>query len=345
MEVQSIYIQGHIFESLVKYILKVPFLVISTVSHDIDYFIGELSNECIPRKGCITIEDCITDEVLDLFDNECTYSFGGSKFYFLRRKDVLPTFEDISIVIQGMDSCDTLYSFCIGFLYGKLVASTWNIHQNINEVTQHIEKYKIYNNGNIFYHVLTVLLGINRVQTKMMIKLRCDEVYTNLIPIIETMIGNPDKIITTNIFIRSVDVFPYHCSDHIIAGSTENLRKMFLGAEHLVHNKVPKYPLKYFKNPFWVPEQILTMGFLINHYPLYSLKKENCYDIMNLHFKSVDILSLSPEVIIYQDWWMDNDIWTPHKVRVTSTNLSQHIRKLLDKQSYNRISNMKIFFV
>lgn len=335
---QSVYIDNDFFNDTRTFISKIPFVDIVPSEKPIDYYIGQLSptQNCLPRKGFITTK---VPQINLLFEQECVYTFKNQTYFFMRRKKSLPLFTDVSFLIQGMDTSDTLSAMCVAFLYGCIVPSTWNVYNSFDIVEKHVKKYEIYNNQNIFYQIHTVLQGLKNVKTKKVIKLRCDEVYTNLLPIFDSMIDEPNKIITTNIFIRNVFEFPYHCSDHIFGGSVEMIQKLFVGAEHLIHIKVPYKPMLCFKHKFWVPEQILCIGFLISYYPLYALCQENCHVIMNRHFKSVNLLSLSPEIVAYTRWAMnDRKKWTGKKERVTNKELSNHVKTLIDKHSYQFVN-------
>jgi hypothetical protein len=248
-------------------------------------------------------------------------------------------FKDTSLVVQGVDTELTPKTLCVYFLFGQIIASTWNMLGNFSEVVQHVTTNGIYNNQNVFYHIQTVLHGLRKVTTLRAIKLRSDELYLDLVPIVEKMRQFPDKLVTTNIFLRKVWDFPYHCSDHIFAGQTKNILRMFLASEQLIHNRMTWQSLKIFTQPFWVPEQILSIGYMLNFYPLYALTREACPFLMNHHFTSVPVYELMPYHIVFTNWIVTNEQVYGKKVVVDEYSLQNHLCKICDLDSYEDLWN------
>lgn len=112
----------------------------------------------------------------------------------------------------------------------KLIADIRRIigDRNIDLVTDDITNYNdYYNNANVAYQSATSLNGLKKVDTEYVIKLRCDEYYTDLSEFIDLMKSAPEKL-TTNNFLFAPDYHEqFHLSDHVIGGYTHNILGMF----------------------------------------------------------------------------------------------------------------------
>lgn len=294
-----------------------------------DYYFGDDLDEAKEAKiGIIT-----TKYNLDIngFRAEATYL----EYTFLRRINAKPMFPEVTFIIQGLDTDTTFASCAVVFIYGYLNISTWKIYGNLKEITDHVQRHSLYNNQNVFFQIHSVILGLQRVTTSKVIKLRADEIFLNFIPFVMKMYTSPNKLITTNIFIRPLKYFPYHCSDHIIGGSTKKIKEMFTNANLLIHNREDTKLPKLFNFHCWVPEQILTVGYLSSIYSLYYILEYNSAHLMNLHFDSIDLHSLCPEQIVYTKWDNDkNGVLRSEKTIVNSNNLHEHQNRIIDLHSY-----------
>jgi hypothetical protein len=115
--------------------------------------------------------------------------------------------------------------------------------------------------------VNSTLEGLKKSNTKYSIKVRADEYYENWGPFIDKMTNEPTKILTNNVFFRKVERYPFHISDHIIGGLTENLLTMFRNTKRSLQlKKIPPHVTK------GIPEQWLTIGFLLSKYSEDQLK-------------------------------------------------------------------------
>ncbi|MFS1491656.1 WavE lipopolysaccharide synthesis family protein [Vibrio splendidus] len=93
---------------------------------------------------------------------------------------------------------------------------------------------KIHNSQNIYLHCLCVLSGLQHVNTKYVIKLRTDELYTTIKNALEWFSEN--KILTCNVFTRNVSYAPFHISDHIMIADVEVLKKTFQYLKNYLEN-------------------------------------------------------------------------------------------------------------
>lgn len=86
----------------------------------------------------------------------------------------------------------------------------------------------VYNYGNSFYQFYTCHEGMKLVDTKYTIKVRTDELYTDVLPLIKKVKeAQPTTLVTTNTFFRKLNKFPWHPSDHVVCGTTQNLAGIF----------------------------------------------------------------------------------------------------------------------
>lgn len=334
---QLVIIEDHEVRDIFK---NVPFMEIgneNTIKSP-DYYFGENMEEAAEaQKGVIT---SYINPVISGFRIEAELYY-DKKYTFLRRNNAVPMFSDITFVIQGVDVHTTFISSALAFLYGYLIISTWNTYGNLKQISKHINQCQLYNNQNIFLQIHSTLLGLQRVTTKNVIKMRADEVFLNLIPFILKMYDSPHKIITTNIFIRKTAHFPYHCSDYILGGSKNNIEDMFKNANLLIHNREHTKLPKLFNFHCWVPEQILTVGYLLSHYPLYYILEYDCATLMNLHFDSIDLHSLNLFQVVFTKWDYDeNGVLGSKKVIITPLNFHEHQNYIIDSYSYKSLLNL-----
>jgi hypothetical protein len=284
----------------------------------------------LPKIGMVVKGNSIPLSLKD-FKIELTYKYNNDTYFFIRRKDIAPLYDDLSIVIQGMPIDSTIDLLCILFMYGRLILSTWDKY-DFPTVKANVEEQKIFNNQNIYYQVYTTIRGLYEVKTKYVLKVRSDEIYSDLKDLIDEIFINPDKIITTNIFIRRVNHFPYHCSDHLLGGLTKNLIKMFNGAELLINNNTVK--TKPFEKIIWVPEQVLTFGYFINLYPFKTIIPERCPYLMNKHFKSVHLQKFKKFKVMYSRHSYRGFC---RKIEVNNLNFHVHRKTIIDLDSFENL--------
>ncbi len=145
---------------------------------------------------------------------------------------------DFTIVIQGPQTADSI-SAGNAHRYleiADVVVSCWDGDDvsgfdglPVKIVSQPLPKAsKAVNAQNIYYQCVSTLHGIRAATTPYAIKVRADEAYTDLTPIIHEVISNPERIVTNNIYARRDREWKFHPSDHVIAGKTSNMEGTFL---------------------------------------------------------------------------------------------------------------------
>lgn len=202
--------------------------------------------------------------------------------------------EDVTIVIQGRISEDCFQFYSEQYSDIKIIFSTWNNHKldtkkfsdNHILVTQNLPQIR--GPQNQYLQILSSSTGINLVDTKYVIKLRGDEYFSNLEYILDEVKKTPNKLHTSPIWFRHWSFREYHASDHIIAGTKENMKLMFDTAKYNFNNSIIKH---------WEPEIMLTRSYIM-------AKEGDRYDtvdgriLMKDNFSIFKIKPLEPYKII-----------------------------------------------
>lgn len=169
---------------------------------------------------------------------------------------------DLTIVIQGRLSNESLEFYLKNYKNFPVIISTYfglkkykgKLPSNF-KLIQIDEPYSE-NESNLVYQIETTFAGLKEVKTKYCIKIRGDEYYSNIEDIYNLILKNENKIFTSPIAFRKPHEYSFHISDHLIAGKTENLIKMF--------------SFEKFKSN--IPEQNLAINYLEKTLPDYENK-------------------------------------------------------------------------
>ena len=235
--------------------------------------------------------------------------------YLLRMERYIET---VSIIIQGKlnkRSIDTIPEY---LKYGEVIISCWD-NDDLSMLDKYKDKVKIiinkYSNAKTkqkktgsqapwIFQNLTTLNGLNAASGYLCIKLRSDESYPILDPLINKFKNNRDtkdpstnlykdyKIITSNIYFRHDRENKFHPSDHIIAGTKSRMLESFELSNSYCYKPHTKFP-----------EQLIAHA-IINSYfdPVNKrrdrVKNENSKELMKKHFDIIRIKDLP------------NHIWT-----------------------------------
>lgn len=205
--------------------------------------------------------------------------------------------KDITFVIQGkMTDKDILLRNIRNLCkWGKVVLCVWGVTPTLDEqkILEYIRLNRINNEQNVYLQVYTTLSGLTSVDTPFAIKVRADEYYSNFGPFIEEMESHLDKIVTTNVFFRKTRSHKYHISDHIIGGLTDNVTKMFTNCKRLLGSKRTPQNVTSF-----IPEQWLTVGYLLSYYTEDSLKSDPKEKMIS-HFRIVPLEKFEDFIVVY----------------------------------------------
>ncbi len=149
-----------------------------------------------------------------------------------------------TLLIRGKINHNNLHKYLLNYYDNKIIISTWINEFWINSFNLHFLNQKkhglilnmindddIFNYyQNLYYQVKTVYTALNSITSKYVIILRGDEYYSNLKYIYEEIKNNPKFLYCSPIFFRPEKYIKYHCSDHIIAGTTENVKLMYVNS-------------------------------------------------------------------------------------------------------------------
>ncbi len=222
---------------------------------------------------------------------------------------------DFTILIQGKLNRISVDNIPTYMQYGNVIVSCYNDdydidHENFEIVRSKDDAYNFFNTENIYRQSLTTLAGLKKTKTTHTIKVRSDEKYTNLQPIIDKINDNPNKFITNNIWFTDIETEPFHPSDHLICAKTESLIKTF-SLVILLCEQYKGFPECHLPgslfNLFWLNhisvETMIFLSFIYSHeyhLNLPTKNKEDIRQIMNKYCDLVDIEDLGPYIFTQQ---------------------------------------------
>jgi hypothetical protein len=206
---------------------------------------------------------------------------------------------DLTIVIQGRCEDDKLQMWLSNYSDWNVIISTWYdyvipfevplnwkvVKSNQNEIPDFVGK-----NGmqNLEYQIISSLAGLNLVKTKYSIKVRGDEYWSNL----DKIKFDDTKLICGSMYFRPIDyTYPFHIGDHIIAGTTDNLKDMFNKTFSNLLNDV---------RPMNTPEVLLGWGYVqqkenISNAEMFSIcDRMVSKPYLQKWFDIIDVNELSP---------------------------------------------------
>lgn len=221
--------------------------------------------------------------------------------------------KNVTLIIQGKVSQETLDFYIKKYPKLKVIVSTWLDHKldlsklpdTYKVITQKLPREAGFQNQN--YQFLSTLNGLRLSDTDYVIKIRGDEYFSNIEYIYDSITNTPQKIFCSPIFFRHWGFMQYHISDHIIAGTRDNLLLMFESTKHKVDNDMLFHVADGSIHTYWEPEINLTRGYLME-------KEKNRFGIVdgrNLmveNFEILNIKKLEPYRIIanvFNTFWVD----------------------------------------
>jgi hypothetical protein len=204
---------------------------------------------------------------------------------------------DYTILIQGRVDVNTLNLWLKNYKDYNVVLSIWEdvdltkfkFPKNWIIVVNQYPLVRFREGANLDYQIITTLKGIEKVNTKWVIKVRADEYYSNLDFVYDKITKTPEKITTSSVFFRKWGLYKFHCSDKLIAGTTDNVRLMF-------ESTLLNIQLDLFK--YIVPESQLGFGFIYAKEPNFDLdlldvKRTNPFN----ESKATDIMNSGMDVV------------------------------------------------
>tara|TARA_R110001592_G_scaffold188231_2_gene433335 strand:+ start:52 stop:846 length:795 start_codon:yes stop_codon:yes gene_type:complete len=141
--------------------------------------------------------------------------------------------KNVTIILQGIILQDALDFYIKHYPTTNIIISTWiNSTLNLTKIppTYNVILSKLpedKGSQNMHCQILSTLNGLRFTETDYVIKIRGDEYYSNIEYIMNEIISNPKKIHCSPVFFRHWSYSNFHISDHILAGTTDNLKIMF----------------------------------------------------------------------------------------------------------------------
>lgn len=142
--------------------------------------------------------------------------------------------EDVTIIIQGKIDSSVLERWVLEYGDWNVIVSTWST-ENLGKV--HIPKNwtllqfpmtpKFIDIMTLQWQLQSTMNAFQYVKTPFLIKARGDEFYSNLHRFVKEVKIKSQQIICSDIFYRGLENNPFHISDHLIGGTTENIKLMF----------------------------------------------------------------------------------------------------------------------
>lgn len=220
--------------------------------------------------------------------------------------------KNVTILLQGKILQETINFFVKHYPTQNVVISTWigckldfsKLPQSYNVILTKLPKDG--GHQNINYQILSTNNGLKYVETDYVIKLRGDEYYSNIEYIVNEIAMNPTKLHCSPVFFRHWEFMQYHISDHIIAGTIDNLKLMFNKAKFYIDNKLVYNLRDGIKYEFWEPEINLTRSYLMAKEPE-RWDKIDGRQLMIDNFEILNIKKLEPYLVVANIF---NQKWT-----------------------------------
>lgn len=150
--------------------------------------------------------------------------------------------EDVTVIIQGRLLQESYDFYIKNYIDFPVIISTWvdntisfhNLPQNFKVVYSPYPSE--FGAQNLNLQLISTLAGLQMVKTNYVIKMRGDEYWSNPQYIEKCIKSVPNKIWTSSVFFRAWQYSEYHASDHIIAGTLENVETMFSETKKIFNN-------------------------------------------------------------------------------------------------------------
>jgi hypothetical protein len=227
---------------------------------------------------------------------------------------------EVTIIIQGKLDKECYDFYISKYKNCKVIISTWidteidfkNLPDNFSVIlSSYPTKVGI---QHLNYQITSTLAGLDCVKTKYTIKVRGDEFWSFPENIYMSVKNEPQKIHVSPVYFRTWDFAEYHMSDHMIAGTTENMLKLFNAAKvNVAENRM--HVSKWKENGVFktylntaCPEEVLTKSWLEAIAPD-RFDITNGIQLMRDYIQIVDINYLKPYKVkanLFQKFWYDN---------------------------------------
>ena len=158
-------------------------------------------------------------------------------------------YDNFTIIVQGPLHHNGIYALQYYTKFCNVILSCYeenvitenqkkiiSIYDNVELIQGKLPTIPRYNGCSTFVHTFSTLNGLRLVDTEYVIKIRFDEIYSDIEPMIKAIIANPKKLVTNNIAFNRCTECLFHPSGHMIGGKTKNIVKMLKFVRELCLN-------------------------------------------------------------------------------------------------------------
>jgi hypothetical protein len=203
--------------------------------------------------------------------------------------------KDCTILLQGRINPETFNLWIAAHKNNNVIVSIWEdedltLFQIPKKWKVVINKYPLiraWRYSNLDYQIISTLSGLFEVKTRYVIKVRCDEYWSNIHKVLNLIKDDNEKIVSSSMYFRSKEYDPsgrmkFHIGDKILGGTTDNLILMF---ESTIHNL--ELSLWETKNP----EGQLGLGYVI--------AKDKEFDVNSFlsYFKAKKVRNVNEDIV------------------------------------------------
>lgn len=232
--------------------------------------------------------------------------------------------ENVTLIIQGKITQETFDFYVKNYKGWDVIISTWvglnidysKLPDGFTLLVSKLPDKSGFQNMN--YQFVSTINGLNRTKNSYVIKVRGDEKWSNLHLVANNIKSEPNKLWCSSVFFRPWQFCQYHASDHIIAGTLENMLVLFNSTKYNFDNNV----IYYIKNgeitPYCEPEIVLTRSYVMAKEPD-KYEKVDGRILMKSLFEIIDITSLKPYSIKANIFKKDYDNFIPERNYSIST--------------------------
>lgn len=257
---------------------------------EVDFFIQKIKTSQPPkdRRNIVELRKSNFSSRTDEEKKLCTVILQGN---LNANIDLIKTISDYSknseIIISTYDLEEykgILNSVREKFPLTKIIFN--DIEENFNTMRKMgligIEK----NHPNVFHQLESTRKAIELVTTDFVIKTRGDSYFCDLDEFLYEMTLNPDKILSSSLFVRGLKYCKYHPSDILFGGKTENMKDLIFSAfDDLYYNSQTLGK--------GIPEELIHRSYILKRAKMFDLDVENDDQYLQVMLHSYKIFCIN----------------------------------------------------
>lgn len=243
--------------------------------------------------------------------------------------------KDVTILIQGLITQESYNFYIQNYPQYPIVISTWASHKlDLSYFPKNLTlilSKPPFEEGpqKMNYQFTSTVNGLKAIDTEYTIKVRGDEYYSNFKSLDSLIKTQPHKIYCSPIWFRHFKQWKYHISDHIIAGTTDNLKLMFNSSKIGFDNKSVRHLVDGQMKTFYEPEMHLTNSYLREKYGDEFDTLDGVQTMID-NFEIIDLKNLKPYKVVANVY---NKVWISNYIPEENLSLS-NINQLLEEPKF-----------